>query len=119
MSAQHKFRPKHLALAVALAVGCIEVSMAQQPEPQVNSDAPTTKPRKKTAKPNERFDDLFAIKEFIGPRKNAARATNGSGERQTVRPVTTEPLATIAVDFDDAFYESLNFPEPTASEVAS
>jgi outer membrane autotransporter protein len=119
MPVQHKHRPKHLALAVALAVGCIELSMAQQPEPQVNSDAPTTKPRKKTAKPNERFDDLFAIKEFIGPRETAARATNGSGEGQTVRPVTTGPLATVAVDFDDAFYESLYFPEPTASEVAS
>ena len=119
MSVQHKYRPKHLALAIALAVGCIEVSMAQQPEPQVNSDASNTKPRKKTAKPNGHFDDLFAIKEFIGPRENAAQATNGSGEGQTVRPVTTEPLASVAVDFDDAFYASLNFPEPTASEVAS
>jgi len=119
MSVQHKYRPKNLALAVALAVGCIEVSMAQQPEPQVNSDAPATKPRKKTAKPNERFDDLFAIKAFIAPRENTARATNGSGEEQAVRPVTTEPLASVAVDFDDAFYESLIFPEPTASEVAS
>jgi outer membrane autotransporter protein len=119
MPVQHKYRPKHLALAIALAVGCIEISMAQQPEPQVDSDTPTIKPRKKTAKPKERFDDLFAIKEFIGPRRNAARATNQSGEGLAARPVTTEPFATVAIDFDDAFYEFLNFPEPTASEVAS
>lgn len=30
MSAQHKFRPKHLALAVALALGCTQISLAQQ-----------------------------------------------------------------------------------------
>lgn len=30
MSVQHKYRPKHLALAVALALGCAEFSLAQQ-----------------------------------------------------------------------------------------
>lgn len=30
MSAQHKYRPKHLALAVALAVGCAEFTNAQE-----------------------------------------------------------------------------------------
>ncbi|MGG7648647.1 autotransporter outer membrane beta-barrel domain-containing protein [Pseudomonas sp. ES4] len=30
MSAQHKFRPKHLALAVALTLGCTQISLAQQ-----------------------------------------------------------------------------------------
>ena len=30
MSVQHKYRPKHLALAVALALGCSEFSLAQQ-----------------------------------------------------------------------------------------
>jgi outer membrane autotransporter protein len=30
MPVQHKYRPKHLALAVALALGCAEFSMAQQ-----------------------------------------------------------------------------------------
>jgi outer membrane autotransporter protein len=116
MPIQHKYRPKYLALAIALAVGCIEVSMAQQPEPQVSTDAPTTKPRKKTPKPNDRFDDLSAIKEFIGPFKNATKATKGSGEEQTVRPVTTKSFATAVIDFDDAFYASLDFPEPAAFE---
>jgi hypothetical protein len=30
MSAQHKYRPKHLALAIALALGCADFSLAQQ-----------------------------------------------------------------------------------------
>ncbi|APV39929.1 autotransporter outer membrane beta-barrel domain-containing protein [Pseudomonas frederiksbergensis] len=30
MSVQHKYRPKHLALAVALALGCTQISLAQQ-----------------------------------------------------------------------------------------
>ena len=30
MSVQHKYRPKHLALAIALALGCAEISLAQQ-----------------------------------------------------------------------------------------
>jgi outer membrane autotransporter protein len=30
MSVQHKYRPKHLALAVALTLGCTEISLAQQ-----------------------------------------------------------------------------------------
>ena len=30
MSVQHKYRPKHLALAIALALGCSEFSLAQQ-----------------------------------------------------------------------------------------
>ena len=30
MSVQHKYRPKHLALAVALAVGCAEFTNAQE-----------------------------------------------------------------------------------------
>ncbi|MGF6516647.1 subtilase-type serine protease [Pseudomonas sp. BT76 TE3572] len=30
MPVQHKYRPKHLALAIALALGCTEISLAQQ-----------------------------------------------------------------------------------------
>lgn len=83
MSAQHKYRPKHLALAIALAVGCIEISMAQQPEPQVIEDASITKSRKKNSN----------SKKLIDPNKNAAPATNPSGEEQTAQPVTTKPPA--------------------------
>ena len=37
MPTQHLYLPQHLALAVALALGCVDVSMAQQP-----ADVPTT-----------------------------------------------------------------------------
>ena len=37
MSIQHFYPPQHLALAVALALGCVDVSMAQQP-----AEIPTT-----------------------------------------------------------------------------
>jgi outer membrane autotransporter protein len=92
MPVQHKFRPQHLALAIALAVGCIEVSMAQQPEPPVISDAPTTKSRKKPPKLNERVVDLPAT-EVIEPHKNADRPTNRLGEGQTAQSVTNKPPA--------------------------
>ena len=69
MPVQHKYKPHHLVLAIALAVGCMETSMAQQPEPQVISDAPTPKSRKKNSKPNERIVDRPAPKELIKPQK--------------------------------------------------
>ena len=93
MPIQYKFRPLHLALAIALAVGCIETSMAQQSEPQVISDAPTPKSRKKKPQLNERIVDLPATKEVIEPHKNADRPTNRLGEGQTAPPVTTKPPA--------------------------
>jgi outer membrane biosynthesis protein TonB len=93
MLVQYKYRSKQLALAIALAVGCIEISVAQQPEPQVIPEAPAPKSRKKTPKLTERVDDPPAPKEFIAPSKNAAPATNPSGEEQTAQPVTTEPPA--------------------------
>ncbi|WP_223489235.1 autotransporter domain-containing protein [Pseudomonas sp. A-RE-19] len=40
MLAQHKFRPQHLTLAIALALGCADLAMAQQ----VSSDTPPETP---------------------------------------------------------------------------
>ncbi|PQP03590.1 autotransporter outer membrane beta-barrel domain-containing protein [Pseudomonas frederiksbergensis] len=51
MPVQHKYKPHHLVLAIALAVGCAEFSLAQQPGLQVDADAKPTKTRKRTAKP--------------------------------------------------------------------
>ncbi len=51
MPIQHKYKPHHLVLAIALAAGCAEFSLAQQLEPQVDADAKPTKTRKKTTKP--------------------------------------------------------------------
>ncbi|MDI3353465.1 autotransporter outer membrane beta-barrel domain-containing protein [Pseudomonas sp. UYIF39] len=48
MPVQHKHRPKHLALAIALAVGCAEFSMAQQ----ISADT--------TAPPDESPEQLMA-----------------------------------------------------------
>lgn len=81
MPAQHKYRPQHLTIAIALAMGCIEPSMAQQPETQVISDAPITKPPKKDAKP----------KKLIDPSKTAGSAANRPSERQAPQPALEEP----------------------------
>lgn len=51
MPIQHKYKPHYLVLAIALAVGCAEFSLAQQLEPQVDADAKPTKTRKRNAKP--------------------------------------------------------------------
>lgn len=48
MSVQHKYRPKHLALAIALSLGCTEFSMAQQ----ISADT--------TAPPDESPEQLMA-----------------------------------------------------------
>ncbi|RBL69457.1 autotransporter domain-containing protein [Pseudomonas sp. MWU13-2625] len=47
----HTYKLQHLVLAVALAVGCVEFSLAEQTEPQVNAEVKPKKPRKKTEKP--------------------------------------------------------------------
>lgn len=93
MPIQYKFRPQHLALAITLAMGCIETSRAQQPEPQVTSDAPTPKSRRKPPKLNKRIVDLPASKEVIEPHKNPDRSTNRLDEGQATPPVTTKPPA--------------------------
>ncbi|MGF6491095.1 autotransporter outer membrane beta-barrel domain-containing protein [Pseudomonas frederiksbergensis] len=51
MPIQHKYKPHHLVLAIALAVGCAEFSLAQQLEPKVDADTKPTKTRKKATKP--------------------------------------------------------------------
>ena len=45
MPTQHLYLPQHLALAIALALGCVNVSMAQQP-----ADIPTTAERQERLK---------------------------------------------------------------------
>lgn len=112
MPAQHNYNPRHLALAIALAFGYVEVSQAQQAETEVVSDAKITKPRKKSPKPIEPFDDIFAIKEFIGPLEHTPPTTNQPKEMQ---PITKS--ASVAVEFDQAFYELLDFPEPKVAEM--
>ncbi|MFZ3283077.1 autotransporter outer membrane beta-barrel domain-containing protein [Pseudomonas sp.] len=115
MPVQHTCKPKHLALAIALAIGCVETSIAQQPEPAIAAETDDSKPRKKTRAAKalapvvpgdvmEPIEDLFAIEEFIGPLEHTSPFL-----RNLRRPVTT-------VEFDDSFYAGLEFPEIVMEE---
>jgi len=117
MSVQHNCKPKHLALAIALAIGCVETSIAQQPEIPAVAEVEDSKPKKKTRAPKaatpavtedvmEPIEDLFAIEEFIGPLEHTAPFL-----RNMRKPVAT-------VQFDDAFYADLEFPEIVMEEQA-
>ncbi|WP_445180400.1 autotransporter outer membrane beta-barrel domain-containing protein [Pseudomonas sp. McL0111] len=114
MAVQHKYRPEHLALAIALAVSCVDVSMAQQAEVSAVTDAQDPKPRKKRpVKAVPLDDDIFKIKEFIGPLEHSAWTADPQ-EQKTPNP---RPPA-IPVEFDAVFYELLDFPEPETVEAS-
>lgn len=122
MPVQHKFRPHHLALAIALTVGSTQVAIAQQPEVQdvigvsvdeVVTEKKPTKPRNRAPKSDDKIPDLLAIKNFIGPKEYATAPATNVG--QTVTPVLTTPLARPVIEFSEAFYEFLEFPEPTVA----
>lgn len=115
MPVQHTCKPKHLALAIALAIGCVETSIAQQPETPVVAETEDSKPRKKTRVPKapapaipddvmEPIEDLFALEEFIGPLEHTSPLLRN----------LRKPVATVA--FDDAFYADLEFPEIVMEE---
>ncbi|KJZ48436.1 autotransporter domain-containing protein [Pseudomonas fluorescens] len=105
MPVQHKYKPQHLVLAIAIAIGCAETSMAEQLTVQADSNAKPTKTRKKTAKPVAP----------IGPLELTARPATPSSEDQTTLQAATKPVSA-AIEFDDTFYEALVFPEPSATE---
>ncbi|UVL99661.1 autotransporter domain-containing protein [Pseudomonas atacamensis] len=112
MPALHKYRPHHLALAIALTIGSAEASIEQLPDVQVSaqiSEDKTAKPRKKkTPTPKVDPDDLFAIKEFIGPLEHTSPSPTQASDAPSVDAVR----ATVAIeDFSPAFYEGLEFPE--------
>jgi outer membrane autotransporter protein len=105
MSVQHKYKPQHLVLAIAIAIGCAETSLAEQLTVQADSNAKPTKTRKKTAKPVAP----------IGPLELTARPAAPPSEDQTTLQAATKPVSA-AIEFDDTFYEALVFPEPSATE---
>lgn len=127
MPVQHTFKPKHLALAIALTVCCVESSVAQQAEEPVVTAAEGTKTRKRLPKkvapalPDaaieqpEPFVDLFEIPDFIGPMEHTRPAINEPREDAITRLPVVE-AAKAVVEFDDAFYEFLEFPEPETGE---
>ncbi|KQV23140.1 transporter [Pseudomonas sp. Root329] len=61
MSVQHKYRPKHLALAVALAVGCAEFTNAQE----LPEQAEPTGLAEATKQPDSMPDPLSRLQAFI------------------------------------------------------
>ena len=105
MSVQHKYKPQHLVLAIAIAIGCAETSLAEQLTVQADSNAKPTKTRKKTAKPVAP----------IGPLELTARPAAPPSEDQTTLQAATKPVSA-AIEFDDTFYEAFVFPEPSATE---
>jgi outer membrane autotransporter protein len=115
MPVQHKYRPKHLVLAIAIAIGCAETSMAEQLTAQADSNAKPTKTRKKTAPPVAPTGDQFEDIEPIGPLELTARPAAPPSEDQTTLQAATKSVSA-AIEFDDTFYEALVFPEPSATE---
>lgn len=118
MLVQHIFRPKQLALAIALSIGYTEISLAQQPETPVVAEVENPKSRaKKPVKADVDSDDIFANKVFIGPKKNAPSRPKKPGKEL---PGALPLLSTnLPVEFDDAFYQFLEFPENETVDVAT
>lgn len=98
------YRPHRLALAIALSLGCIDISMAQQPE----IDAPVEAPSKKTREAAwPKKDDLLAIRNFIGPMQHAVKPTSLKPQ-EPVTQLPTVPAAPEPVDLAAHLYD---FPE--------
>jgi outer membrane autotransporter protein len=120
MPAQHKYRPKHLALAIALSLGYVEIAQAQQPPIQAATEEKITKPRIKKPKPVANDDDIFAIKVFIGPLENSAPFNAPPGEEQPPQLLTTKPnpFAAELEEMSQAFAEFFTEPVPTETVAA-
>jgi outer membrane autotransporter protein len=78
MPVQHKYRPKHLALAIALAVGCAEISLAQQVSIDT-SIAPDATPEQLMAALDAFINDLTTDKQTIGKAAEGINRTFGDG----------------------------------------
>ncbi|KJZ65969.1 autotransporter outer membrane beta-barrel domain-containing protein [Pseudomonas fluorescens] len=78
MSVQHKYRPKHLALAIALALGCTEISLAQQ----VSIDTPIPSgatPEQLIAALDAFINDPDTVKTPINKASDGVDRTFGNG----------------------------------------
>ncbi|AHL36753.1 autotransporter [Pseudomonas brassicacearum] len=69
MPTQHSYLPQHLALAIALALGCVEVSMAQSP-----AETPTTAEFQERLKALEEATDT-KHHSIVTPRKKGMKLT--------------------------------------------
>ncbi|MET0778473.1 MAG: autotransporter domain-containing protein [Pseudomonas mandelii] len=98
------YRPHRLALAIALSLGCIDVSMAQQPEIDAAVEAPEKKGRTTAWR---KSDDLLAIRNFIGPMQHAIKPAS----LNPLEPVTKLPTVTAAAEPVDLAAHLYDFPE--------
>jgi outer membrane autotransporter protein len=98
--------PQQLALAIALSLGCIDITMAQQAVVDAAVEAPAKKARV-TAWPKK--DDLLAIKNFIGPMAHAVKPASLKPP-EPVTQLPSVPAAPEPVDFAAHLYD---FPETT------
>lgn len=112
MPKPYTHRPHQLALAIALTLGSIELSMAQQGELDTVIEAPVKKARA-VAWPKK--DDLFAVKNFIGPLSHTVHAA-ASEPKEPVTQVLTTPTAPEPVDLAAYLYE---FPETPNDSLSS
>ena len=104
MPKPYTHRPHRLALAIALTLGSIELSMAQQAEPVTVIEAPV---KKTSAALWPKKDDLLAIRNFIGPMSHAVNAAAPEPKEPSI-PVESAPPAPEPVDLAADLYE---FPE--------
>jgi subtilase-type serine protease len=79
MPVQHKYRPQHLALAVALALGCAELSMAQQISAD-NTGPPIESPEQLMAALDAFINDPATNKTTIGKAADGVNRTFGDGD---------------------------------------
>ncbi len=113
------YRPHRLALAIALSLGCIDVSMAQQPEIDAAVEAPDKKARTTAWR---KSDDLLAIRNFIGPMQHAVKPASLKPQESVIQPPTDsaapEPvdLAAHLYDFPETADDSLPPPSPATPE---
>ncbi|MBK5398495.1 autotransporter domain-containing protein [Pseudomonas sp. TH39(2020)] len=79
MPVQHKYRPKHLALAVALALGCTEFSMAQQISADTTAP-PVESPEQLMAALDAFINDPAIDKSTISKAADGVDRTFGDGD---------------------------------------
>ena len=79
MSAQHKYRPQHLALAITLALGCAEFSMAQQTSSDTTAP-PMESPEQLMAALDAFINDPATHKTTISKATEGIDRTFGNGD---------------------------------------
>lgn len=116
MPIQCKYKLKHLVLAVALAIGCVEFSLAEQSEP----DAPVVKevkPRSPRKPPKEKPAPLNLAEETV--REERISPPPGTIPISTEIPAVPAPTSNkvATTESGSALEESLEKPAPSPEPV--